>query len=223
MKSLATVTFSATRQVMRQSPQFTRAMGGIPPKFTSEMLKNAFEAKDASDTEKLTLPKSFPPNFAQMSTQDRNAMSQRGTSSDDEEVPVFVNPIPDPKPLLFGLKPGEAETLDLSPAMMRVVDVVNGSQAQLEQLKRRQVTEDFQRHKSDTGSPEVQVALMSSRIARLASHIKEHHHDHHSRRGLVGLVNSRRRIMKYLKRTDPESYARVLSRLNLRDGVADKK
>jgi len=225
MQSLGGVSLGAFRRgvPLQLSRATTRMMSVVPPQHATEEYKDALKGLSGKENE------GKPPqqgdgmkSYADMSRRkDWNAVSRRGESR--EEAPHIVDPIPDPKPLLFGLKPGEAESLDLSPAMMRVVDVVNGSQAQIERLKRRGVTEEFQRHKSDTGSPEVQVALMSSRIARLASHIKEHHHDHHSRRGLVGLVNSRRRLMKYMKRTDPETYARVLSQLNLRDAVVDKK
>ena len=71
-------------------------------------------------------------------------------------------------------------------------------------------------HEGDTGSPEVQIALMSERITYLTEHFKTHKKDHHSRRGLLKLVSQRRRQLDYLKRTDIERYRSLISRLNLR-------
>lgn len=68
----------------------------------------------------------------------------------------------------------------------------------------------------DTGSPEVQVALLSNRIAHLTEHLKEHKHDHHSRRGLLLLVGKRRRLLNYLQDTDIERYRSLIERLGLR-------
>lgn len=68
----------------------------------------------------------------------------------------------------------------------------------------------------DTGSPEVQVALLSENINQLQDHFKEHAHDHHSRRGLIRMVNSRRKLLDYLKKKDSERYASLIKRLNLR-------
>ncbi|MEJ7730031.1 MAG: 30S ribosomal protein S15 [Polyangiaceae bacterium] len=71
-------------------------------------------------------------------------------------------------------------------------------------------------HEGDTGSPEVQIALMSERITYLTEHFKTHKKDHHSRRGLLKLVSQRRRQLDYLKRTDIERYRSLIGRLNLR-------
>ena len=68
----------------------------------------------------------------------------------------------------------------------------------------------------DTGSPEVQVALLSHRIAHLTEHLKEHKHDHHSRRGLLLLVGQRRRLLRYLESVDIERYRSLIKRLGLR-------
>jgi small subunit ribosomal protein S15 len=68
----------------------------------------------------------------------------------------------------------------------------------------------------DTGSPEVQVALLSHRISHLTEHLKEHKHDHHSRRGLLLLVGRRRRLLDYLSRTDIERYRSLIARLGIR-------
>ena len=71
-------------------------------------------------------------------------------------------------------------------------------------------------HDSDTGSPEVQIALLSQRIDYLTEHFKTHKKDHHSRRGLLKLVGQRRRLLDYLKRSDVERYRKIVSSLNLR-------
>lgn len=71
-------------------------------------------------------------------------------------------------------------------------------------------------HDTDTGSPEVQVALLSARIAQLTDHLKIHKKDHHSRRGLLMLVGKRRRLLNYLSKTDIERYRSLISKLGLR-------
>ena len=75
---------------------------------------------------------------------------------------------------------------------------------------------EYQLGKSDTGSPEVQVALMTARIEDLSSHFKTHIHDHPSRQGLLRLVNRRRTLLDYLKNTDVERYRTLIARLGLR-------
>jgi len=69
---------------------------------------------------------------------------------------------------------------------------------------------------SDTGSPEVQIAMLSKRIADLTEHLKMHKHDHHTRRGLLGMVGRRRRLLKYLEKTDIARYRSLIERLGLR-------
>ncbi|MBI4912281.1 MAG: 30S ribosomal protein S15 [Acidobacteria bacterium] len=78
------------------------------------------------------------------------------------------------------------------------------------------IIEDFKQHESDTGSPEVQVALLTRRINDLTEHFKVHAKDFHSRRGLMILVGQRRRLLDYLKRKDKERYAKLIERLGLR-------
>ena len=78
------------------------------------------------------------------------------------------------------------------------------------------VVDKFQRGTRDTGSPEVQIALMTARIEDLSGHFKTHIHDHHSRQGLLRLVNRRRKLLDYLKRSDVERYRTVISKLGLR-------
>ncbi|OBS10991.1 30S ribosomal protein S15 [Acidihalobacter prosperus] len=74
----------------------------------------------------------------------------------------------------------------------------------------------FQRADSDTGSPEVQVALLSARISYLTEHFNTHKHDHHSRRGLLKLVNQRRKLLDYLRGKDQQRYQSLISELGLR-------
>ncbi len=81
---------------------------------------------------------------------------------------------------------------------------------------RQQVIEKYKRGDADTGSPEVQVALLTLRINHLTSHFKEHQQDHHSRQGLVRMVNSRRKLLDYLKKTDVERYRSLIGSLGLR-------
>lgn len=75
---------------------------------------------------------------------------------------------------------------------------------------------DYKTHASDTGSPEVQVALLSDRISYLTEHFKTHAKDHHSRRGLLKLVGQRRRLLDYLKSKDLDRYASLIQRLGIR-------
>jgi len=78
------------------------------------------------------------------------------------------------------------------------------------------VVSDFKRTENDTGSPEVQVALMTARIQHLTEHFKDHKGDHHSRRGLLRLVNQRRSLLDYLKKKDLQRYRDLVERLGLR-------
>ncbi|MDH4149086.1 MAG: 30S ribosomal protein S15 [Betaproteobacteria bacterium] len=82
--------------------------------------------------------------------------------------------------------------------------------------QKAQVLQDFQRAKGDTGSPEVQVALLTARITDLTEHFKAHAKDHHSRRGLLRMVSTRRKLLDYLKRTKAEQYKALIERLGLR-------
>jgi small subunit ribosomal protein S15 len=86
----------------------------------------------------------------------------------------------------------------------------------LTKVEKESVNNDFHRHPTDTGSPEVQIALLTTRINQLTEHLKEHKHDEHSRRGLLKLVGQRRRHLTYLSRIDPERYQEILKRLGLR-------
>jgi small subunit ribosomal protein S15 len=86
----------------------------------------------------------------------------------------------------------------------------------LSKERKIEVIGTYKTHTSDTGSPEVQVALLSERINYLTEHFKTHAKDHHSRRGLLKLVGQRRRLLDYLKRKDTERYAELIRRLGIR-------
>lgn len=75
---------------------------------------------------------------------------------------------------------------------------------------------EYQTHDGDTGSPEVQVAVLTGKITHLTEHLREHKHDYHTRRGLLQMVGKRRRLLKYLQNKDVERYRSLISRLGLR-------
>jgi small subunit ribosomal protein S15 len=81
---------------------------------------------------------------------------------------------------------------------------------------KKKIIADFATNEGDTGSPEVQIALLSHRIAHLTDHLKQHKHDHHSRRGLLLLVGQRRRLLNYLQKTEIARYRAIIERLGLR-------
>lgn len=82
--------------------------------------------------------------------------------------------------------------------------------------QKAQITKEFGRKEGDTGSPEVQVALLTARINDLQAHFSENKKDHHSRRGLISMVNARRKHLDYLKRKDLEAYRNLVQKLGLR-------
>ena len=82
--------------------------------------------------------------------------------------------------------------------------------------ERTKIIEEFRTNPKDTGSPEVQVALLSARISELTAHFSEHKKDHHSRQGLLKMVNKRRKLLDYVKSQDNERYRELISRLGLR-------
>ncbi len=82
--------------------------------------------------------------------------------------------------------------------------------------QKQEIIEKFKQHDTDTGSPEVQIALLSARISYLTEHFKVHKKDHHSRRGLLKLVGQRRRLLNYLKSKDMERYRKVIGELGIR-------
>lgn len=82
--------------------------------------------------------------------------------------------------------------------------------------KKAEIVKEYQMGASDTGSPEVQIALLSANIEQLQGHFQSHSHDHHSRRGLIRMVNQRRKLLDYLKRKDSQRYSDLIKRLGLR-------
>ncbi len=91
-----------------------------------------------------------------------------------------------------------------------------GNPVALSKEEKAKIMEEYATHPGDTGSPEVQIALLSKRISDLTEHFKTHQHDHHSRRGLMLLVGQRRRLLGYLKDIDIERYRSLIARLGLR-------
>lgn len=83
-------------------------------------------------------------------------------------------------------------------------------------IRKQDTIGKFKQHDSDTGSPEVQVALLSERISHLTEHLKANHKDHHSRRGLLKMVGQRRSLLDYLKRKDVDRYKKLIEALSLR-------
>jgi len=87
----------------------------------------------------------------------------------------------------------------------------------LDSAKKLEIIKEFRRGENDTGSPEVQIALLTERIKNLTEHLKENKKDHSSRLGLLKLVGQRKRLLRYLKKRDYESYIKLISALNIRD------
>jgi len=86
----------------------------------------------------------------------------------------------------------------------------------IEKEKKQATVQQFQLHEKDSGSTEVQVALLTERINQLTGHLKVHEHDHHSRRGLLKLVGQRRRLLTYLSNNDVKRYRQLIAKLGLR-------
>ena len=86
----------------------------------------------------------------------------------------------------------------------------------LDPAVKQQIIKEYATHEGDTGSPEVQIAVLSRRIKDLTEHLKEHKHDHHTRRGLMAMVGRRRRMLGYLQKVDIERYRSLIERLGLR-------
>jgi len=89
----------------------------------------------------------------------------------------------------------------------------------LTQEAKQEIVKKYAVHEGDTGSPEVQIALLSARIDYLTAHLKEHKKDHHSRRGLLKMVGHRRRLLSYLYKNDIERYRSIISKLGIRSTV----
>ena len=82
--------------------------------------------------------------------------------------------------------------------------------------KKKEIVKEFGKKDNDTGSTEVQVALLTKKINELSEHFKTHKKDHHSRRGLLGMINNRRKLLKYMKRKNEEDYQSLIKKLGLR-------
>lgn len=91
-----------------------------------------------------------------------------------------------------------------------------GGEMAIEKTDKQTIITEYRLHDGDTGSPEVQIALLSTRINYLTEHFKVHKNDHHSRRGLLKLVSQRRRLLDYLKASSQERYDKVIERLGIR-------
>ena len=118
--------------------------------------------------------------------------------------------------LLAGRRaPGRQEVLHFKPSPPSYAG--SGRAERVREMRATQeIVAEFGAHDSDTGSPEVQVALLSQRIRHLTEHLREHKHDHHSRRGLLMMVGKRKRLLDYLRMNDAERYRRVIAKLGLR-------
>lgn len=81
---------------------------------------------------------------------------------------------------------------------------------------KKALIDKYKRHETDTGSPEVQIAILSERIGYLTEHLKLHRKDHHTRYGLLKLVRHRQKLLRYLQRTDPQRYAELIDRIGIR-------
>ncbi|RKY36081.1 MAG: 30S ribosomal protein S15 [Candidatus Omnitrophota bacterium] len=86
----------------------------------------------------------------------------------------------------------------------------------MNKMEKTKIIEEFKLHEGDTGSPEVQIAILTHKINRLTEHLKIHKKDHHSRRGLLMMVSKRKRLLDYLKRKDERRYLELIQKLNLR-------
>ncbi|MCD6221578.1 30S ribosomal protein S15 [bacterium] len=86
----------------------------------------------------------------------------------------------------------------------------------IETTEKQNLVKEFGRHEKDTGSPEVQIAILTKRIEALNEHFKKHKKDTNSRRGFLKLIGRRRRLLRYLQKTDPEKYQEVIKKLNIR-------
>jgi small subunit ribosomal protein S15 len=94
--------------------------------------------------------------------------------------------------------------------------LLKGEFTMISKEKKQDIIKNFGRNPEDTGSPEVQIALLTERITELTEHLKSNKKDHHSRRGLLKMVGQRRGLLEYLKKTDIEGYRKLIERLGLR-------
>lgn len=109
-----------------------------------------------------------------------------------------------------------AESWHLPSEAFRILTVIEASTMALSASEKSAIVKEYQTAESDTGSPEVQVALLTHNINKLQGHFSDHGQDHHSRRGLIRMVNQRRKLLDYLKGKNVERYASLIQRLGLR-------
>jgi small subunit ribosomal protein S15 len=110
------------------------------------------------------------------------------------------------------MAPINREGRGFAPPVLNVKEVT----VPLSKSDKEAITQEYGRASNDTGSPEVQIALLTTRIMQLTEHLKTHKHDEHSRRGLLKMVGQRRRHLTYLSHNDPERYKEIIQRLGLR-------
>ena len=96
-------------------------------------------------------------------------------------------------------------------------DLLGADVMALTKEEKTEVIGEFHRHENDTGSPEVQVAILTRRIHQLTDHLRVHKHDYHTQRGLMKLVGQRRRLQRYLRKNNPQSYQSIIAKLKIRD------
>lgn len=99
---------------------------------------------------------------------------------------------------------------------LRRKNILNVRETHMRKDEKQAIIDAYKTHEGDTGSPEVQIALLTSRINTLTEHLKANHKDHHSRRGLLKMVGHRRNLLGYLQKTDIERYRAIIEKLNLR-------
>ena len=142
----------------------------------------------------------------------------RAFSTADGPKKTFSYTLPDEisaeKDLRFGFKP--AQIRDAPDAVHRMLNLDNASQAEINQLKTQKAIEAFQRFPGDTGSTEVQVAVLTQKIKRMTEHFKDHKKDNHSRRGLQSMISRRKKLLEYLRRENLQQYRAVVAALGLR-------
>jgi small subunit ribosomal protein S15 len=119
-----------------------------------------------------------------------------------------------PTGLRFGVS--ESQASELPPLVRQVLDPKNASAGEVQQMVQRKIMQDFRIHELDTGSPEVQIAVLSARISYLTGHLKQHKKDKSAQRGMLLLVQQRRRLLQYLRGEDTSRYEALVKRLNLR-------
>ena len=118
--------------------------------------------------------------------------------------------------LLYTGSSASTQKLDTPTSFLVLGGYLKGEYTMISKDKKQEIIKNFGRTPEDTGSPEVQIALLTERITELNEHLKSNKKDHHSRRGLLKMVGQRRGLLEYLKKTDIEGYRNLIERLGLR-------